>query len=131
MMPHEHVRTLLHKAAQDEAVLEELVTNPKFENETVGFHAQQAAEKLLKAWLSSLGVDYPKAHRLETLIDLLIANGKCLPDEFADLGQLTPFGTVFRYDDLPLSASVDRGRWLPLVRRLRAFVEAQIGGPAS
>lgn len=43
----EHVRTLLHKAAQDEAVLAELAEDFKFDDETVGFHAQQAGEKLL------------------------------------------------------------------------------------
>lgn len=50
----EMVQVLLHKAAQDEAVLETLVADPKFDDETVGFHAQQAVEKLLKAWLSRL-----------------------------------------------------------------------------
>jgi hypothetical protein len=32
----EHVRTLLHKAAQDEAVLAELAEDFKFDDETVG-----------------------------------------------------------------------------------------------
>ena len=77
----EHVHTLLHKATQDEAVLAELAVDSKFDDETVGFHAQQAAEKLLKAWLSYLGVNYPKTHRLETLIDLLNASGKSVPLE--------------------------------------------------
>lgn len=131
MNPSKHVQMLLRKAAQDEAVLEELATNPKFEDETVGFHAQQATEKLLKAWLSHLGVNYPKTHRLKVLINLLSVSEKSLPNEFADLTQLTAFATAFRYDDLDSSQPVDRARWLPLVRRLRAFVEAQIGGPAS
>jgi len=79
----EMVQMLLRKAAQDEAVLETLVTDPKFDDETVGFHAQQAVEKLLKAWLVDLNIDYPKVHRLETLLDLLEAHGKALPDELA------------------------------------------------
>lgn len=123
----EMVQVLLHKAAQDEAVLETLVADPKFDDETVGFHAQQAVEKLLKAWLSYLGVDYPKVHRLEMLLDLLQANGKTLPDDLANVTRLTPFATVFRYDDLPLAADIDRKGLLPLVRKVRAFVEKQIG----
>lgn len=122
----EMVQRLLRKAAQDEAVLEALVADPNFEDETVGFHAQQAVEKLLKAWLSFLSVDYPKVHRLETLLDLLAAHGKALPDDLTDVTRLTPFATVFRDDDLPLAADVDRAGLLPLVRKVRAFVETQI-----
>ncbi len=127
----EMVRVLLHKAAQDEAVLKTLVVDSKFDDETVGFHAQQAVEKLLKAWLVHLGVDYPKVHRLETLLDVLEANGKALPGELSGVNRLTPFATVFRYDDLPLEADVNRADLLPLVRKVRAFVEGQIGSGRS
>ena len=129
MKQPELVRLLLHKAGQDEAVLAKLLSDPEIEDETVGFHAQQAAEKLLKAWLAHLGVDYPKVHRLEALVDLLEANGKSLPAELTDVGKLTPFATVFRYEDLPLAALFDRTAALELVRKLRAFAEAQIHPP--
>ena len=108
-------------------MLAELLTNPKFDDETVGFHAQQAVEKLLKAWLAHLSVDYPKLHNLDALLDLLEANGQRLPSELASLEHLTPFATVWRYEDLPLSADFDRTAALELVRKIRAFVEAQIG----
>lgn len=35
------------------------------------FHAQQAAEKSLKAVLTHIGVEFPKTHDLERLVDLL------------------------------------------------------------
>jgi len=124
----EMVRMLLHKAAQDEAVLAKLAGDPQFDDETLGFHAQQAVEKLLKAWLSYLEVDYPKVHRIETLLDLLGTKGKSLPEDLAGVTRLTPFATVFRYDDLPLAADVDREGLVPLVRKVRAFVEKQVGG---
>ncbi|MBI2433574.1 MAG: HEPN domain-containing protein [Candidatus Hydrogenedentes bacterium] len=69
MKQHEMIRMLLHKAGQDQAVLETLLNDPRFDDETLGFHAQQAAEKLLKAWLVFQGVDYPKVHRIETLLE--------------------------------------------------------------
>jgi hypothetical protein len=72
-------------------------------------------------------VDYPKVHRLETLLDLLAARGRELPDDLADVTRLTPFATVFRYDDLPLEADIDRDGLLPLVRKVSAFIEARIG----
>ena len=126
MKRREMVRLLLHKAAQDEAVLEELLPNPKFDDETVGFHAQQAVEKLLKAWLADMEVDYPKIHRIDVLLDLLTAHGKTVPADIGELDRLTPFGTVFRYDDLPVAAGIDRQGLARTVRGLRAFVESQI-----
>ena len=125
----ELVRLLLHKAGQDGAVVAKLLSDLEIEDETVGFHAQQAAEKLLKAWLVHVGVDYPKVYRLEALVDLLEANGKFLPAELTDVGKLTPFATVFRYEELPLTTALDRNAALELVRKLRAFVEAQVRPP--
>jgi HEPN domain-containing protein len=127
----EMVRTLMSKAAQDEAVLEALLPDRKFNDETLGFHAQQAVEKTIKAWLAYLEIDYPKVHSIEALIDILAAHGKTLPDDLGDMGQLTPFATVFRYDTLPISSNIDRASMLKLVRDLRTFVETQIGDMTS
>ena len=42
-----------------------------FADEIFGFHVQQAAEKLLRAWLALLGEVYPLTHDLDLLLDLL------------------------------------------------------------
>jgi len=126
MTPPDHVQTLLHKAQQDEAVLEKLAVDPAFDDETVGFHAQQAAEKLLKALLVHHGVDYPRTHSIGLLLDLLATAGAALPADLNEVEQLTPFGTVFRYDDLRLAAKDQRPRWLPMIRALRQFIESKI-----
>jgi HEPN domain-containing protein len=100
MKQRELVQLLLHKAAQDQAVL--------------------------KALLTHLGVSYPRIHRLETLAELLQAHGKTPPLSLRDLMRLTPFGTVFRYDDIPLNADVTPREMLEQVQTLRVFVESQI-----
>ncbi len=46
----EQFKLLLRKALQDQAILEILVDDYTISNDAVGFHAQQAAEKLLKAY---------------------------------------------------------------------------------
>lgn len=51
MGPLERAKLLLSKAYDDEILLEEIVPNEKITDEIIGFHAQQAAEKLLKALL--------------------------------------------------------------------------------
>ena len=40
--------------------------------DTVGFHAQQCAEKYLKALLTARGIDFPKTHDLGELVARII-----------------------------------------------------------
>ena len=54
MKPREQALLLLRKAAQDEALLDRVLESIEVSDEIIGFHCQQAAEKLLKALLSDL-----------------------------------------------------------------------------
>jgi HEPN domain-containing protein len=121
MMQHELTQLLLHKAEQDELVVMRLMADLSVDDEIIGFHAQQAVEKLLKAWLSYLKTDYPKVHSLELLLDLLAEKGHHLPAEL-DVVKLSPFATVFRYEDLPLTTRFDRAEALGFVQAVRALV---------
>jgi HEPN domain-containing protein len=123
-MPPDRHDVLLRKARQDELVLERLLGDRDVDDDTLGFHAQQAAEKLLKAALAARALDYPRTHNLGVLIELLSKAGVVLPEELADIDRLTPFGTVFRYDEVLPQAGQDRSRWLGWVRALRTFVES-------
>lgn len=60
------------------------------------FHAQQAAEKSLKAVLLDSGVDIPFTHNLQALLDLL-SSRLVLPDDLADSVDLNPYAVVTRY----------------------------------
>jgi len=82
---------LLKKASQDEYILDKLIDDQSAADEIFGFHAQQAAEKLLKAALISAGSKYPQSHRLSELMDLAKELGLDLPSELDDLRMLTPF----------------------------------------
>ena len=82
---------LARKAAADEALVHKVLDDPDLADELVGYHCQQAVEKLLKARLVELGgVNYPKTHNLLALVELLEDQGKQLPAELADLDLLTP-----------------------------------------
>jgi HEPN domain-containing protein len=124
----EAARLLLAKARQDEYVLEQFADNPEAADETFGFHAQQAAEKLLKAALAARGVVSPRTHRLGDLLDLARDRGLTVPEEFDELHRLTPFAVEYRYEffaeevDQPL----DRPAVLEQVRRLRGWVEVRL-----
>lgn len=128
MRPPELWRLLLDKASQDEYVLERLVDLPDSPDEVLGFHLQQAAEKLLKAALSRLGVSYRRTHNLTELMVLLEDAGNPLPADLRPLQGLTPFATDWRYDLLPGEGddTLERGSMRELVRRLRAWVEVLV-----
>lgn len=125
---HDHVALLMEKAAQDEYVLDKILTDARAPIEIFGFHAQQAAEKMLKAVLAQAAVEYPISHRLAELIDLARDNGMELPGHLEDIRLLTPFAVEFRYDAYPVDSEegLDKKHVREQVRQLRRWVEATI-----
>ncbi len=126
MRQHEQAMLLVKKAADDEALLAEILSSSHVSDEIFGFHCQQAAEKLLKALLSQTGIGYPRTHNLRLLMDLLADSGQPLPTDLAELDILTPYGTLFRYEDLPAEVELDRETLYKLVRSLHEFVEKRL-----
>ncbi len=61
------------------------------------FHAQQAAEKALKAVLLFKHIEFPLVHDLKILIDLLRKNAVTLPPEIHEVDSLTPYAVEARY----------------------------------
>lgn len=67
---HEHAGTLLAKARDDAGMMRTLMAAPDSPDWGVGFHAQQAVEKAIKAVLSDRAVEYPRTHNLAPLMKL-------------------------------------------------------------
>ena len=67
----DHAHDLLKLARVDLKALTGMNDIEIFAEAVFGFHAQQAIEKGLKAWLASLGTSYPKTHDLRLLLVLL------------------------------------------------------------
>jgi HEPN domain-containing protein len=63
----------------------------------LGFHAQQAAEKLLKAVLAERQIRYPYTHYLSDLIALIKDVGLAYPPELESVDSLSSFAVDFRY----------------------------------
>jgi len=104
------VQQWLDKARKDLAVGEVLLRE-KFEDyESVGFHAQQAAEKFIKAFLVRHQIEFPKSHDIALLRQLVARVDPRLAEKLAIADALTPYGVEFRYPgDLP-SVSRDEGK---------------------
>jgi HEPN domain-containing protein len=126
MKRREQALLLLRKAAQDETLLDEVLGSHKVGDEVIGFHCQQAAEKLLKAVLSDRGVPFRKTHDVGQLMDLVAASGDSLPEEFEQLEALTPFAVIYRYDAYDSEETLDRTKARENLRKLRVWVDLQL-----
>lgn len=91
---------LLRKASADLAVTRTLAADADPHDEAIGFHAQQAVEKALKAVLALLELPSPRTHDLTYLVELLDANGITVPAAIAEPEWLSPWAVTTRYDDL-------------------------------
>ncbi|MCG3154873.1 MAG: hypothetical protein DKINENOH_01469 [bacterium] len=81
------------------------------------FHAQQCAEKYLKARLCEAEIEFPKIHDLVTLLDLALAVEPLWEAFREHLGFLTDFAVTFRYP----GESADRKTALEARKRCRLF----------
>jgi HEPN domain-containing protein len=71
--PRELAAILARKATEDAVALREFAGNADIADSILGFHAQQAIEKWLKAVLASNGIDFEYTHDLRQLIGLIEA----------------------------------------------------------
>ncbi len=95
----EEVLRLLRLAKRDQGTFGLLLSMPQSELSALGFHAQQSAEKALKAVTVHAGLTMPRTHDLVALGSLLTDSGVELPVSADELRLLNPFAVEFRYDD--------------------------------
>jgi HEPN domain-containing protein len=69
--------------------------------DTVCFHVQQAAEKLLKAALAAREIDYPFTHELRELLECALPHYPLLKAFRDTVPDYTEFAVRLRYDDIP------------------------------
>jgi HEPN domain-containing protein len=129
----EHSRALLRMAQRDLNALRGMI-NPEvpssasfFSDEIFGFHAQQAVEECLKAWIASLGRRYPRTHDLMALIGELITAGEDTSN-LDNLVDLSPFAVEYRYESLDTDdEELDRSAYLDEIQALFDRVLGNIG----
>jgi len=126
MSDPKQARLMLQVALRDLTALQGMTEPEVFADAIFGFHAQQAAEKGLKAWIAFLGQEYPLTHNIRTLLDILDSVGIDI-EPLLCLTEYTPYGVRFRYeaadaDDEPLH----RERALSNVSRLLDQVDGLI-----
>ncbi len=85
----EPARILLAKALEDKSVAAALGRDRGISDAMLGFHCQQAAEKLLQAHLSARSVAFRHTHNLSALIGILEKSGYAFPDALRPLAAWT------------------------------------------
>jgi HEPN domain-containing protein len=118
---------ILTIAEHDLKALKGMTDSEVFVDEIFGFHAQQAVEKSLKAWISALGGVYPFIHDLSALITVLEKLG-CDVNDLWDFTELNVFAVQFRYANIlspeePLDRQGIIGKVHKVFERVRGIVE--------
>ena len=94
---------LLHRASKDlwlaKIALKHL-TGDEFEYDVIGYHIQQAVEKLMKFILNENGIEFKKVHFIEQLCEQFDEEGLALPDWVEQNSvMLSRWATETRYGD--------------------------------
>lgn len=95
----EEALRLLRLARRDRETFDLLLPLPQASLAALGFHAQQTAEKALKAVMVSLGLEVTRTHDLAALGQAILDQGMTLPLSVDQLRSLNPFAVEYRYDD--------------------------------
>lgn len=93
------VRGWLEKARRDLKVAQKELNDPDPFTDIICFHAQQAAEKYLKAYLVWSDLDIPKTHVLEQLVLLIARKDPGFLDLKDEVVLLTPYAVETRYPE--------------------------------
>ncbi len=123
------VRQWLTRAEQDLEAAETLLFAEHALLYPACFHAQQAGEKFLKAFLTWHQIEFPKTHSLGVLLDLAKQADASMVVELKDTTMLTPYGVEVRYPgDSPEPSRQDTVEALSLARKTRDAVLNRIRG---
>jgi HEPN domain-containing protein len=120
-------RILATKAEEDAAVVRELLDNDHISDRIIGFHAQQAVEKWLKAVIAARGGTYLPRHDIDYLLDLLeetAGDGSLI--ERDRLTALTVYAVPLRYEELADTEPLDRTATQQLVNDVAGWGDAQL-----
>lgn len=129
-MPVDHARILWEKAANDLGAAR-VTLAAGIAYDTVCFHAQQAAEKSLKALLAASDVVPPRTHELEDLIALAKKSVAEWPFDDARIKVLTRYAVDIRYAATPIPPRKEAAAALETAEEVHRLTARLIGLASS
>ena len=92
----------------------------------IAYHAQQCAEKHLKAYLVFHVIDFPYTHDLQRLLMLCPAKASCA-ERLPDVEELNPYATTARYPGEELEVSErEARRAVEIADRVREVIRSAL-----
>ncbi len=107
MVDADFAQQLLMAARRDLTAWRKLAHDIEVHDSTLGFHAQQAVEKSIKAVLAHAKVVFRRTHDIAELLDVLSDAGLVAPPDATELDRLNPYAVEARYG-YPLAGPLDR-----------------------
>lgn len=126
-MIDEYIEKWLTKARNDIKVAENELgfENEEIITEAICFHAQQAAEKFLKAFLIARNIEFGRTHNLEYLLKLCINEDTDF--ETLDAGNLSFYAVEVRYPDNFYIPSVEESKeCIDIARNIMSVVLSKL-----
>jgi HEPN domain-containing protein len=117
----------LTKADEDLAVAKQLLEDGVPYYAAIGFHAQQSAEKFIKAFLVSAQLEFPKTHDLRRLTEIVEQKSEKLAEQLRECHVLSDYGVDTRYpEDLPDLSREDAAQATKLAEQVRELVNLEL-----
>jgi HEPN domain-containing protein len=124
--PRKEATVLARKAQGDATAMRKFADDPEIADDIIGFHAEQAVEKWLKAVIGSRGSSFEYTHDLRHLIELVRSAVGDFPFEVGAVIGLTEYAVPLRYDELLDAEPLDRDATVSLVDEVGRWASAQI-----
>jgi HEPN domain-containing protein len=117
------------KAEEDFLAADTLIASGAECADVIAFLSQQAAEKLLKAYLTWLQIDFPRTHDIGRLLDILAGADADTAERLANADALSDYGVEIRYPgELPVLTIDAAKQAFALALQVRAAILALLPG---
>ena len=123
------IKRWIQKAEIDIKTARILIESEDPPTESICFHAQQAVEKLLKAYLTYMDTRAGKTHDIAALLEMCIEKDREFENlDTEKLGNLTFYAVDVRYPETLYTPSFEEAQEaLELAEKVRTFVLKKLG----
>lgn len=116
------VRNWLEKARRDLMTAKNGLDSSEPFTDIICFHAQQAGEKHIKAYLVWQEIEFPKTHSLGNLLLLASQKDTSFLTLVEDASILTPYAVEIRYGSSGEPSFEDAKKVIAIAEQIRAFI---------
>lgn len=120
------VRNWLEKARRDFVTARNGLDSSEPFTEIICFHAQQAGEKYIKAYLVWQEIEFPKTHSVEDLLLLATQKDPSFQTLIEKATFLTPFAVEIRYAEFEEPLFEDAKKAVGIAQQIRDFILAKL-----